>query len=283
MLKNSIDERQEAKTGVINLNDDDPATVKRMLSFIYLQGYGDTDEKPFSSSKEMKDSVPATVSNEGDPTHVDFNELPTTEEVERESKALANDLHLRLLNNISEYAIADKYEIPDLNKLAEVKFSAIISEIWPHKDFPAVIQAVFESTPSNDTGLRGVVTKVCLEHIDEIIKDEAYTSLLRTTEVLAFSLLQSIKASNDEAQVQLLQKSVEIALLEKERSEMNQKFDSWTRKMEFLFARGKAINGCRRCGGRELEFVTLPHATDLRAAMKCQNCREEHPLTYDQP
>lgn len=79
----------------------------------------------------------------------------------------------RMMNNVLVYAIAEKYDIPDLKALAKRKFQNLAESKWPHDEFHVVAEAVFSTTPDGDTGLRQVVLDICEEHFREILKDEA--------------------------------------------------------------------------------------------------------------
>ncbi len=282
--KSSLTREQEATTSRVNLEDDDPATVKRLLLYIYLQDYIDTDPEPCSSwIPPLLDDDDEGEDDDKDDEH--YLVPPpsahglTTAEIDAETKALANASHPRLLANISVYALADKYDIPTLKSLAKSKFGAVAWQIWPHEDFSTVIQEVFESTPSSDTGLRGIVTEVCIKHLDEILNNKAYTPTLQTTPALTYSLLRSSQTITATAQTQLSQQCSKFAALQAQQAETTKRFASWDKNVRTIFTRAKELRNCYRCGYRgNWEFVRVEHAVELKAIARCLDCRGEQPL-----
>lgn len=79
--------------------------------------------------------------------------------------------HLRRLNNVNVYTIADKYNLPELKELAVEKFRRDSGQCRL-KDLAATAHEVYMSTPSGDRGLRDVVIQMCETHIDQIMEDE---------------------------------------------------------------------------------------------------------------
>ena len=58
---------------------------------------------------------------------------------------------------VREYAIAEEY---DLKALAKPRFSAWLKSNWNRPEFYSVANGVYDSTPSNDRGLRDLVKVV---------------------------------------------------------------------------------------------------------------------------
>lgn len=184
----------EAQTGTINLIEDDPRTVERMLSYIYTGDYDDYDDDarniPFVSQEHRNmvdkartlhgETLDGNLSdnrqNSGDVAHfsqvVNLHLQPSPQEKEMIQK--------KLINNISVYSIADKYDLPILKSHALLKFHFLIDcpAYWPFNDFAAVMQQVLETTPQTlgnnmfGEGLWGEVAQACILHAAEILGDE---------------------------------------------------------------------------------------------------------------
>ena len=58
------------------------------------------------------------------------------------------------MNNIMVYAIADRYELPDLKRLAKNKFLETTNHISSNNEFAEMTRAVFSTMPDHDMGLR---------------------------------------------------------------------------------------------------------------------------------
>lgn len=83
---------QEAESGIITLEEDDPLTVERMLLWLYSVDYSDSDgTTPDNCTKEP--------------------ELIEKAKIEK----------AKMLTNIQVYALAEKYEVHGLKTLARTK------------------------------------------------------------------------------------------------------------------------------------------------------------------
>lgn len=69
--------------------------------------------------------------------------------------------------NVKVYAMADKFDIPELKILAREKFTAC-AQGWPLPDFPNVVHEALSSTPESDRGLRDILKRILAAHIDDI-------------------------------------------------------------------------------------------------------------------
>ena len=78
----------------------------------------------------------------------------------------------KLLLHAQLYSLADKFDVKGLKELATKKFSVYCSFYWNDADFPLAAYHVFSSTPDNDTGLRDIVSRKIMEHIDLLNKAE---------------------------------------------------------------------------------------------------------------
>ena len=65
------------------------------------------------------------------------------------------------MNNVAVYAIADKYGIPELKELAKTKFKPLLLCAHLTSKTPIFVNAIFETTPSTDPGLREVAIEFC--------------------------------------------------------------------------------------------------------------------------
>ena len=117
-----------------------------MLKYLYNLDYDDTGDAA-SIAPYMLDETSVNVA-----------------EVSEQLTETQAALHSRLLNNITVYAIADKYDIPQLKMSAQEKVKTWISKHELSQDLPLIIDAIFSTTPSSDEGLRLVATTFCNEH-----------------------------------------------------------------------------------------------------------------------
>ncbi|KAI9776307.1 MAG: hypothetical protein M1839_000468 [Geoglossum umbratile] len=148
---------KEGKTGEITLSDDDPATVWRMISFLYTCDYLDTENEVY-----VDDEIAS--SNTNSPHAIDGEIAPTMSTTFQPRERVAP------FSNVHVYAIAEKYDIPDLKSHSMKKFRNWVKNGWSNGDFPAIIKEVFTSTPNSDRGLRDIVSWAFKEHCLELLE-----------------------------------------------------------------------------------------------------------------
>jgi len=100
-----------------------------------------------------------------------------------------------LVINARMYALADKFGIEDLKKLAREKFASVAVRDWNKRWFAYAVQIVYESTPKSDSGLRDVVVETINQHRD-LMKDSEIENMVEELDGLAVSLLKVICSSN---------------------------------------------------------------------------------------
>lgn len=91
------------------------------------------------------------------------------------------------------YQIADKYDIPGLKEHSSDRFSDAIAAGWRMDDFPLAITVVYESTPSEDRGLRDLVVKTCCQNIDTLLAHSFFCETLRKVPDFAADLVPAIR------------------------------------------------------------------------------------------
>ena len=150
---------KETSTSTLVLEDDDPATVERMITFLYAGTYDDGN--PATSS----------VVGAADPCVV--------------GKIM--------MANTRVYAIAEKYDIGPLKWLASDKFREVgYCDAWKCENFSNVVLEVFNSTPDWDVLLRGVVSHICARHVDDLLASERWKQLLVENGAIGLSILKSV-------------------------------------------------------------------------------------------
>ena len=73
--------------------------------------------------------------------------------------------------------------------LALKKFKDRI-QIWPQYDYAGIVSKVLESTHCKDNGLRPVISKICVEHMEDIL---GFNVRRTDAEVILFSTLVLIE------------------------------------------------------------------------------------------
>lgn len=142
-----------------------------MLLYVYTHNYD--DQAPSFESYRIG----------GSGTGVAFNEFTPDEAVE--------EACVRMKNNVRVYAIADKYDIPGLKKLAETKFEDLASHAGLILRCPDIIYEIYGTTPSEDRGLRGIVTNICVQNAQELLCRNEWDDVMRTHIDFTIDLLRA--------------------------------------------------------------------------------------------
>ncbi|KAL9018121.1 MAG: hypothetical protein Q9185_004587 [Variospora sp. 1 TL-2023] len=164
---------KEAQDSHIDLSDDDPKTLERLLRYLYTADYDDDDvivkataeetngKEPVANASFTSSTSSARIDNATSPQVTRDASEPEKEDESTYHKASA------ITNNAAVYALAEKYDIASLKNLAKEKFEDHCACFqWEIKNLVATLEFVYTSTPAADHGLRDVMTGVCLQQID---------------------------------------------------------------------------------------------------------------------
>ena len=264
------------------MNDDDPQTVDRMLLYLYMLDYPD-DDVPNVLAEHVSMDCSATPHLQREISWTTEEETDSITTSEPSERAAPRDP--RMMNNALVYAIAEKYDIPELKELAKRKFQTLASSKWPHDDFYAVTEAVFSTTPDGDMGLRQVVLDVCERHFQEILKDrDTRASFLENKAITAVVLDASVrmieqdKMSLDGALAKQISLKDELSKAKADTKEALDQKSAWVSQLDHLFTRANKIEGCRHCHEKFqwcLDRVTNSSYSfhELGIQLRCTNCR----------
>lgn len=82
--------------------------------------------------------------------------------------------------NILVYAIADKYNIETLKRLAITKFKGTMSSTkFNPNAFPGIVRQIYSTTPSSDRGLRDCAKDITKQQKDSLRLNKAFRNLLQ--------------------------------------------------------------------------------------------------------
>lgn len=102
---------------------------------------------------------------------------------------------------VKVYAIADKYEIDQLQALAATKFKSTFKLVGDGKETELIDETAIidEWTNPNDNTLRDVAMPVIQEHISTLLKVPDFKELIRTNEDFTFRLISMVGPKNSSA------------------------------------------------------------------------------------
>jgi hypothetical protein len=144
------------------LTEETPATIERVLSFLYLREYDDKGRTvPIQTLTSLVPSIDDSDSNSPEDMS---NDMET-------SKAVA-------LNNIRVFVAADKFGIDPLKSLATKKFSGWATANWNSSIFPETVEEAMTLIPFHETSPQEVIAGIISTHIFEFIEEPAILHVL---------------------------------------------------------------------------------------------------------
>ena len=268
--------------------DDDPQTVKRMLFYLYTLDYPDNGIPDIQAEHVATGrSTPPHLQQKSPTTMEEMTIMSANPEISKDATTTHDP---RMMNNVLVYAIAEKYDIPDLKTLAKGKFQSLARSKWPHGDFYALAEAIFSTTPDSDMGLRQIVLDLCEEHFQDVLQNkDSRVGLLEIPAIGAVVLDAAVckidqdKTLLDEAQARQdeLSKAGANALeeLSRARAELVWKKD-WTSQLDRLFELGSKAERCRTCRGEMKCCLERPVGafSVMKLQFRCGRCINVHSL-----
>ena len=83
------------------------------------------------------------------------------------------------------YALADKYGVPGLKGRSADRFKELIEDGWNTPDFFHSIKVIYESTPSNNRGLRSLAVHAAAKNLPALFNYEEFQGVI--SEVAEFT------------------------------------------------------------------------------------------------
>ena len=254
-----------------------------MLSYLYTLDYSEAEVHRLPAEQVATDnSLPPRLQHE--------TSTATGEETDSDtalgSCESATPHDPRMMNNVLVYAIADKYDIPELKDLAKCKFDYLARSKWPHDDFHAVTEAVFSTTSDGDMGLRQIVLDICGQHFQDILEDEESRAAFLDNKAITTTVLDAAVRKNKKNK-ELLDASLaqRIALefeLSEAKSEIEEALEGEMNRMsriDALLKSANEISECRHCHEKFHWYLErLGSASALSMQLRCASCRTRHTL-----
>ncbi len=178
---------QETETSTIVLEDDDPPTVRRMLTYLYTLAYDDEGDVASAQHYQVKGTEANT--SQAQNTMTAPPRPPSAKELSR---------HVKMINNVILCAVAQKYGVAELKHLAMGRFRELLWLGAPNPGLPDIINAVFNTTSITDPGLRNVAVEFCTHYIAECVADARLCSTIKVHGDLGLGMLKNMHAKHVE-------------------------------------------------------------------------------------
>ena len=226
------------------MDHDDPQTLMRMIFYLYTFDYPEEGIPEFgakcaamehSSSLQLLRKT-STTPDEEPPLTTSWQATDTKDS--------------RIVNNAHVYAVAEKYDIPELKELAKGKFQALVSSKWPLDDFYDIAEAVFSTTPDEDMGLRQIMLDICATHFLDILKHKDSSAGFLEIQPIAAVVLSAVARKIDQDEVVLNEALANQMAIKEELSKAKAKTifqgDKWMSELETAFGKANKLV-CTSC------------------------------------
>lgn len=265
---------QEGTGGPIDLSEDDPNAVKRMLQYLYTGNYDDVDHEadegvPGSSSMAPGNTRPTNTQYNADQLS-ETSSIASSDTLEKAAKAPIHVKVSTLTNNLLVYALADMHDIPVLKFLAQTKFEVRAADEWATGDIIRLLPQVYAMTPDSDRGLRKIMIGVCLRSMEHLMCHKNFRTLLKGDATMCFDVLDATQMWREEREVH------ESRVVKAPDDAKLKRVIEWTKTQERVFKNVVENNAsCPTCL-RPLHLSVSNGATnDWHGPLivKCRHCR----------
>ncbi|KAL8851080.1 MAG: hypothetical protein Q9221_003976 [Calogaya cf. arnoldii] len=163
--------RQEGNTGRIDLKEDDPEMIDKLVNYLYNCDYDDHA------------TVPTTQLTDGQQQALDSQHQHTPQT-------------RRLGCNVDMYVIGDRCQLAGLKDLAKHKFSAALPACWNKENIIEVIRTIYDNTLPSDHGLRSCLVPLFQKHGQTLRWMDAFKELLKTYGEFAADFIEAWMSSD---------------------------------------------------------------------------------------
>jgi hypothetical protein len=257
---------KESYSGRIEL-EDDPATVERMISYMYTFDYRDEEHR---DHRDL--CLESSICNI--PSRYESHEHRNIIHQEKDQPAL--------LSSVRVYAIADKYDIPSLKRLAKERFESWAKKNWAREDFSDIVREIFESTPTSDRGLRDIVIRIVALHADVLTKKDEFRRLIEEDGDLGLSTLCQLLETHSEEKAGLRsrigQLETNTATLEQQLQQCRRNLNHRVEEIDATIKKLNRLGECRQCGRNANIFMNVETSYNGReiSVIRCKGCRTRH-------
>lgn len=175
---------QEAKTGIIELDDHDPEIVHYMLSFLYTGDYSIPQSQDAIKKSAVETEKPEAVINP-------LINMGTTK-----LAAVETDSSSDLLIHAGVYLLAEEKDIAALKQLAAKKYKAALPNGWNSAEFCTSLMLIWEGTPESDTLLWDIACKFAGKKAKQLMDRGEFITLCKEDAEIGFAIFQAFVFAN---------------------------------------------------------------------------------------
>ncbi|KAI4202519.1 MAG: hypothetical protein LQ350_002462 [Teloschistes chrysophthalmus] len=148
--------RLQGETQVVELKEEDPIMLDKLIHYLYKFDYVDDDGRQSQTQSNAQKSDTQT-----------------------------------LAVNAGMYIMGDRYNLLELKDLAKAKFTTALQSSWDKENLPEVIRTIYDNTLPSDRGLRDCLVPIFKAHKATLRARPAFMQLVRTHGDFAVDLVDA--------------------------------------------------------------------------------------------
>jgi hypothetical protein len=177
------DSMKEATTGTINLDDDDPLMVAKMIDFLYKTRYDDDRAIDEEVLQDIADQHSSVTTHASSTVEAPENQSAITDPQPTEY------IKGPLVTNAKVYILGDKYDITSLRDVASRKYKEKLEDMWNHHTFAESAKIIYDNIVSENDALKKAIIDVTIKNMSQLLKRDDFLSTLRSNGDIATDLL----------------------------------------------------------------------------------------------
>ncbi|KAF2703730.1 hypothetical protein K504DRAFT_473736 [Pleomassaria siparia CBS 279.74] len=185
-----------AENGVLDLPEDDPATIKLLIGYLYFGAYEpDLLAKIAVRENQQNDfsmfAFPHSCNGPvcSSPMICPHHQCERYCGCKNFTCRKCCSSSTGLITHVNMYTIADKYFVSGLGKLSRQRFAAACAYFWDAPEFKDAVRHVYETEPDDDMDLRDIIASTISDHI-VLLKKPEIEALMVEFGLLSFKVLQ---------------------------------------------------------------------------------------------
>ncbi|TVY83182.1 hypothetical protein LSUE1_G003669 [Lachnellula suecica] len=169
----------------VNLDDNEPEIVGKMLEYLYNADYSDGRVVGTSATASNTPSKPASIRFKRSKLSRPSIQTQIASEASTPQSAAA------LFTNAQVFVIADKYDIQGLKELATKKYTELVSNNWNSEYFVNSLKLLYEETPESDRLLKNVAITTAGKQTKELVDRGEFAALCKENGEIAFDVMKA--------------------------------------------------------------------------------------------
>lgn len=285
---------KESSSCIVDLPDDDPECIERVLAFLYIQDYSEAGHtmnlkaeaaSDTGGSSKRKRTSSTKAPRKRKPAPSDTDDLTGTPGIAAEgiSSSLPGDLPANnpttsvelkdnppekvarvggvIFNNIDVYIAADKFGIDMLYALAASRICTWLSANTTSGSFLDAAQKVMSSTPPHDPTLTDHLAKLITENLSFFTKNQEFFPLLNEFGALGSNIIAQMHTINLGLTIRLEKAKTKAAATDAQMKDRDDQI--------YKLQQTAQCKQCRSPFNGYIWVTTNPH----QAVIQCRSCR----------